>query len=100
VVLNGGYRIGARQPAVEVYVGAAAGTERTKTLDLRLAADSARFGLADGTHGLNLRLPRAGRERRRSGTRLVFFVYICLFEGTGAVTTMASRRLRIGKNKK
>jgi hypothetical protein len=57
VVFDGGYRVGARQPAVQVDVGAAARAERTKTLDLRFAADGARFCLAGGTHGVNLGFP-------------------------------------------
>ncbi len=55
VVFDGGHRIGARQPAVQIDVGAAARTKRTKTLDLRLAADGAGFRLAEGTHAVNLR---------------------------------------------
>jgi hypothetical protein len=31
-------RVGPRQPAVEVYVGASLGAERTKAVDLRVAA--------------------------------------------------------------
>jgi hypothetical protein len=57
VVFDGGDRIGARQPAVQVDVGAAARTKRAKTLDLRLTADRTGFRmlrLAEGTHAVNL----------------------------------------------
>src|SRR5713101_6225880 len=57
VVFDRGYRIGARKPAVQVDVGTAARTERTKTLDLRFTADGARCRVAEGTHRVNLRFP-------------------------------------------
>jgi len=55
------YRVGARQPAVQVDVGAAARTERTKRSTV-VAADGARFCVVEGTHGVNLRFPYARRE--------------------------------------
>ena len=57
IVFYRGQRIGARQPAVKIDVGAAARTEWVKTLDLRFTADGARFRLAKGTHRMNLGFP-------------------------------------------
>src|SRR5262249_60436387 len=66
VLLLGWDGIDAGQPAVEIDVGAALGTERAKALDLRLAADYARSrrGIRS-RHGLDLSLPRRQCERGR-----------------------------------
>jgi hypothetical protein len=44
---------------VEVDIGTPPRTERAKALDLRLAADGAKFRAGEGTHGMNLRFVQA-----------------------------------------
>jgi len=43
VILGGGNSVGIRQPAVQIDIPATLGTERTRSLDSRLAADRARL---------------------------------------------------------
>jgi hypothetical protein len=69
VILDDRHRIDAGEPAVQVDIGAAFGTKRAKSLDLRLTADGARSRLIDRGHGTNVR-PRDRRGERKPARSL------------------------------
>ena len=64
VILDGRHRIDAGEPAVQVDIGAAFGTKRAKSLDLRLTADGAMSWLINRRHGTNVG-PRDRRGERK-----------------------------------
>jgi hypothetical protein len=73
VALDDGHGVGARQPAVQIDVGAAARAERTKRALGRLAADRARLGLGRRVgHDGNIGVMRCRRTRASACVRTVF----------------------------